>query len=207
MLFTGFYDIEPSFEKILRVISKKNLVVVHGYALYWVLLRLTEFYWVFVFFFGVDGIFSVLPGFIASLLGLSRWFDSFLLYFTEFYWMWIGWLVFFSGFTRVWFSYTWMFHRQCFFARMIRSWNFHSLDLAMFYRVFVCLFVCFFLNGNYAKLVKFQQTNVSPWLELMKIKRTTATGSACGHFFLAAENDPFFWSISPVFHSDFPVDG
>ena len=60
--------------------------------------------------------------------------------------MWIGWLVFFSGFTRVWFSYTWMFHRQCFFARMIRSWNFHSLDLAMFYRVFVCLFVCFFFK-------------------------------------------------------------
>ena len=53
---------------------------------------------------------------------------------------------FFSGFTRVWFSYTWMFHRQCFFARMIRSWNFHSLDLAMFYRVFVCLFVCFFFK-------------------------------------------------------------
>ena len=33
------------------------MVVVHGYALYWVLLRLTEFYWVFVFFFGVDVIF------------------------------------------------------------------------------------------------------------------------------------------------------
>ena len=31
--------------------------MVHGYALYWVLLRLTEFYWVFVFFFGVDVIF------------------------------------------------------------------------------------------------------------------------------------------------------